>query len=353
MRSQQQSVFLRLFFALLVLASYTASAWGSVSLLMEEPFGTFGAFNPTGHAAVYLSGVCAERPTLLRLCRSGEQGVVISRYHHVKGYDWIAIPLVPYLYSVEKLSDKPESITPALEAELRDNYRREHFVELAPSRADGSAPSGEWIQLVGASYDRRIYAFQVATSMEQDLALIAKLNDRKNESHFNLFYRNCADFARSVLRTLYPEAIPRNTLADFGLTTPKHLARSLMKAGQKYPEMRYHTFQIPQVPGTTRRSHHVDGIAESLVRSKKYIVPLALVSPTTAATLLVAYVGAGRFSVPKGVPLLPELTPVPRPLLLDSNSIVIDTSSDETSASTLACSIERLQNSEENVSGAN
>ena len=60
----------------------------------------FGAFNPTGHAAVYLNHVCAETPTELRMCRTGEYGVVISRYHKIDGYDWIAIPLIPYLYAV-------------------------------------------------------------------------------------------------------------------------------------------------------------------------------------------------------------------------------------------------------------
>src|ERR1700751_3186072 len=58
-----------------------ASARASVALLMEEPYGDFGAFNPTGHAAVYLNHVCAETPTQLRMCRNGEDGVVIRRDH--------------------------------------------------------------------------------------------------------------------------------------------------------------------------------------------------------------------------------------------------------------------------------
>ena len=37
----------------------------SVALLMEEPYGGFGAINPTGHAAVYLNHICAEAPTAL------------------------------------------------------------------------------------------------------------------------------------------------------------------------------------------------------------------------------------------------------------------------------------------------
>src|SRR3984957_13558836 len=87
-----------------------AVAHASVTLLLEEPFGTFGGMNPTGHAAVYLSRVCADTPLSLRLCRDGEQGVVISRYHRVSGYDWIAIPLLPYLYAVDRPDQVPSAV---------------------------------------------------------------------------------------------------------------------------------------------------------------------------------------------------------------------------------------------------
>lgn len=79
------------------------SAGASVALLMEEPYGRFGAFNPTGHAAIYLDHVCAESLTQLRMCHDGEYGVVISRYHRVGGYDWVAVPLIPYLYAVNSV----------------------------------------------------------------------------------------------------------------------------------------------------------------------------------------------------------------------------------------------------------
>ena len=37
----------------------------------------------------------------------GESGIVLSRYDGVGGYDWLAIPLVPYLYAVERPEDVP------------------------------------------------------------------------------------------------------------------------------------------------------------------------------------------------------------------------------------------------------
>src|ERR1700691_4442463 len=107
-----------------VLMTGAGTAEASVTLLLEEPFGNFGAMTPTGHASIYLSRVCAASPTSLRRCREGEQGVVISRYHRVAGYDWIAIPVLPYLYAVDRPDEVPSSVSTADVAALRDRYRR-------------------------------------------------------------------------------------------------------------------------------------------------------------------------------------------------------------------------------------
>src|SRR5271156_2664294 len=118
--------------ALCALAIGGVSAHADAAVLMEEPYGDFGAFNPTGHAAIYLNHICAESPTQVRPCRPGEPGAVISRYHKIDGYDWLAIPLVPYLYAVERVEDVPATADAALEARLRDEYRRSHLEEYAP-----------------------------------------------------------------------------------------------------------------------------------------------------------------------------------------------------------------------------
>src|SRR5579872_4924951 len=109
-----------------------SSARADASLLLEEPFGAFGAINPTGHAAIWLDHVCAATPTQLRPCREGEAGVVLSRYHRIDGYDWLAMPLLAYLYAVDDASEIPDTATPKLELKLRDNYRREHLEDLIP-----------------------------------------------------------------------------------------------------------------------------------------------------------------------------------------------------------------------------
>jgi hypothetical protein len=281
----------------------TMRAHADAALLMEEPYGEFGAMNPTGHAAIYLNHVCAETPTRLRACQPGEPGAVISRYHKIDGYDWLAVPLVPYLYAVEQVKDVPSVADVVLEEQLRDAYRRNHLEEFAPDvlkgKKEGEAPKGEWTQLIGASYDRRIYGFQVQTTAEEDERFMAKFNDSPNISHFNLLFHNCADFSRTLLNVYYPHGVHRNFFVDLGITTPKQVARSLTNYAKEHPDLEFSTFMIPQVPGSIRRSHSIDGVLESVVKSKKYVVPLAVLNPELTAGFVVAYLTDGRFKPPK------------------------------------------------------
>ncbi len=161
---------------LVMFVSIAGQASAGVGLFLEEPFGMFGDMNPTGHAAIYLSRVCAASPTVLRYCEPGEPGVVISRYHRISSYDWIAIPLIPYLFAVDRREQVPLYATAEMVAGLRDDYRRSHLVEVAPDGKDGKTPDGEWIQLIGAAYDRKIYSFEIETTEEQDERFIEKFD---------------------------------------------------------------------------------------------------------------------------------------------------------------------------------
>lgn len=285
---------------LLAAVTFVNRARADAALLMEEPYSEFGRYNPTGHSAVYLNHVCAASPTRLRVCRPDEHGVVISRYHRIDGFDWIAVPLVPYLYAVDQVTDIPLTADAELESRLRDEYRRRHLLQIAPNVSEkwGDVPDGEWIQLVGASYDRRIYGFQIETTSKEDRHLIALFDRRRNIGHFNLFFRNCADFSRALLNEYYPHAVHRNFLVDLGMTTPKQDARSLTKYAKSHPELTFSTFVISQVPGTIPRSKPADGVIESLVKSKKYIAPLAILDPEAVAGMVTLYMIDGRFHPP-------------------------------------------------------
>jgi hypothetical protein len=300
---KMKTIRLMLTIALAFLAIRGMRAYADAALLMEEPYAQFGAFNPTGHSAVYLNHICAESPTRLRPCHPGEPGAVISRYHKIDGYDWLAIPLVPYLYAVERVEAVPTSADAALVASLRDRYRQNHLEMYAPDITSGKKadqpPAGEWTQLIGASYDRRIYGFEIQTTPEEDQQFMNRYNDNSNVGHFNLLFHNCADFSRTLLDVYYPHSIHRNFFVDVGITTPKQVARSLTKYAAHHPELTFSTFMIPQVPGSIPRSHPIDGVVESVVKSKKYVVPLALLTPEVTAGLVVAYLTDGRFKAPK------------------------------------------------------
>jgi hypothetical protein len=57
------------------------------------------------------------------------------------------------------------------------------------------------------------------------------------------------------------------------------------------------------VPGNIPRSHPVDGVAESLVKSKKYLLPMAFLVPEVTGGVVVAYMVDGRLKLPKGAPV--------------------------------------------------
>jgi hypothetical protein len=262
----------------------------SATLLLEEPYGKLGWFTATGHAAVYLSGVCAETPLELRPCREGEWGAVISRYNGVGGHDWMAIPLIPYLYAVERPDDIPLFADPKMVNFLRDQYRRKYLEVLAPDLAGDETPGGNWYQLVGSAYDRTSYAFQVATSPQRDREFIRAYNASQNRPRFRTVSSNCADFAKDVINFYYPKALHRSVVADLGITTPKQMAMTLAHYGEKHSEAELTRYVIPQVPGSPGRSTAVHGVVESFFRSKKYMVPSVVVSPIFAGCVAAVYV---------------------------------------------------------------
>ena len=128
-----------------------------------------------------------------------------------------------------------------------------------------------------------------------------------------------------VLDIYLPHAIHRNFLADAGVMTPKQVARDLVSFGKKNPSLNMSAFVIRQIPGSIPRSHPVDGVAESLVKSKKYLLPLIVLAPEVTGGVVVAYLVDGRLKLPKGTPIFeigdeettgaPEVPAEPREVL--------------------------------------
>ena len=282
-----------------VAALFCPCCRAEAALLLEQPYGFYGALNPTGHNAIYLQRVCTVTPVKLRRCRPGELGSVISRYEGIDGYDWVAMPLIPYLYSVEHADEVPEHVDHSEVREMRDRYRETHLHPLGLDRSGGSWVPDGWTQLVGAAYERRIYAFRFNTTPEQDDELIALLNSEKNHQRFHMLYRNCADFARTILNVYFPRKFHRSIFPDLGITTPKQMTDKLVRYARKHPSLQLKVFEIPQVPGYRRFSHANKNVAESFVTTA-YAIPITLISPYITGGLLVDYMVRGRYHlIPK------------------------------------------------------
>lgn len=294
----------RIAFALMAFALFCCTGGrAQAALLLEQPYGVYGDVNPTGHSAVYLERVCTVTPVRLRRCRPGELGSVIARYEGIDGYDWVAMPLIPYLYSVENAADVPLRVNRDQVRRMRERYREAHLHPLGLDKSGGSWVPDGWTQLVGVAYDRRIYALRFHSTPEQDDALIAQLNSEPNRTHFHMLTSNCADFARSILDIYFPHTFRRSFFPDVGITTPKQLADKLGRYARKHPDTELKVFEIPQVPGYRRNSHANKNVAESFVTTA-YAIPITLINPYITGGLFVDYMTQGRYQL---IPKHPEI----------------------------------------------
>ena len=281
---------------LAVLLSACPPGHAQAALLMEEPYGFFGALNPTGHVAVYFARICAETPIKLRRCAADEPGSVFTRYQGIAGYDWVAMPLIAYLYSVEDSSAVPVRADRKTVTRLREQYHEAHLLSLGKDLPEGGTFRRGWNQLVGVAYERRMYAFRFATTEEQDDALIAKMNSGANHSRYSLVFWNCADFSSAVLNFYFPRAFRRRPFPDAGITTPRQVTYELVRYARQHPETQLSVLAIPQVPGCRGRSAPNRSIAQSLI-IRGYFIPLAVFCPACAGGLLVDWLVWGRYSL--------------------------------------------------------
>jgi hypothetical protein len=266
-------------------------AHADVTLFVEAPINFLGHVSSTGHAALLVDNLCSDDHIHMRFCRVGESGAVISRYKGIDGYDWLAMPPGPYLFAVDSPDAIPDSVTRSEVDRLREEYRGSH-----PRSFIQDPPEDGWVQLLGASYRRHIVGIHVHTSQAQDDRLMQWLNGQPDRTHFNFFFSNCADFAREMLNVLFPGAIHRNLPFDFGMTTPKQLESGLYRYAMRHHELEFQLYELPQVPGNIPRSGHLYGVTESFVKSKTYLLPLAVFDPIGIGSIAVLGIADRRFA---------------------------------------------------------
>jgi hypothetical protein len=281
--------------------TFTAStAKADVGVLLNESLDTsFARISGSGHSAVYFSRICAETPVKLRLCRPDEQGSVMSNYTTLgedQPFEWNVIPLSVYLYGVEDPQNRPLFSSQKIKHALEERYRTNFLAGYCDSETCRKSSKAEWREMVGATLERSIYIFVVETSVEQDRALIEEFNAQPNKNHFNGVTQNCATFTRRVMNSYYPHSARADYLNDFGLITPKAIARSFDHYAERHPEAHLRVLHFAQLPGTIKRSSECRNATEQLYRSKKLLVPMVLFAPHELPFMAASYMLTGRFN---------------------------------------------------------
>jgi hypothetical protein len=287
--------------ALLLACVIVPRAYGDAGVILNESLDTSVArITGSGHSAIYLSRVCpADSPVKLRLCRPGEQGSVISNYTTLgedQPYEWNIVPLSVFLYGVEDPDNRPMIGSQKIKHLLEERYREKFLAGYCDSESCRTSGKAEWREMVGATISRSLYIFVVKTSVEQDEALIAEFNSAPNVNHFNGVTRNCADFTKRVMDFYFPGAAKSDYVNDFGMTSPKAIARSFTHFSLKHPKMDLSVLHFAQIPGTYKRSSEARAGTEQLYHSKKLVVPMAIFAPYELGVAAGSYMLTGRFN---------------------------------------------------------
>jgi len=284
----------------LALFAFPRQVRADVGIVLNESLDTSMArITGSGHSAVYLSRVCPETPVKLRLCRPDEEGSVISNYTTLgedRPFEWNAVPLSIYLYGVEDPRNRPLFGSAKVKRALEERYRLLYLTGYCESKTCQTSNKAEWREMVAATISRSIYIFVVKTTVEQDEQFIAEFNAAPNQNHFNGVTRNCATFTRSVMNTYFPHSTKPDYINDFGMTSPKAIARSFTRYALKHPETDFHVLHFAQVPGTYKRSSECRDGTEQLYHSKKLLVPMLIFADHELPVFAGSYLLTGRFN---------------------------------------------------------
>jgi len=275
-------------------------SYGDVGVVLNESMdSSVDKITGTGHSAVYFSRICADTPVKLRLCRPEENGSVMSNYINIgedQDPEWNVVPLNIYLYGVEDERNRPVFGSFKIKRVLEERYRTKYLEPYCQGLPCKTSYKSEWREMVGATFVRSLHIFVVDTTLEQDLKLIAEFNALPNKNHFNGFTRNCADFTSHVINSYFPNATHRDYLNDFGMTSPKAVARTFARYAERHPEVHFRVLHFAQLPGPIKRSRECRAGTEQLYRSKKLLVPMLVLGSHELPVVAASYLLTGRFN---------------------------------------------------------
>src|SRR5215467_9859723 len=300
-------------FAFLLLEVAIPRASADVGVILNESLDEdFDRISSTGHSAIYFSRICPDSPVKLRLCRPGELGSIMSNYVNIgedESYEWNIVPLNIYLYGVEDPRNRPLFASYKLKHLLEERYRRNYLSDYCTTESCMTSTKSEWREMVAATMFRGVYIFTVSTTAEQDQRLIADFNNSVNKNHFNGVTRNCADFTKHIINSYFPRSARADYLNDFGMTSPKAVARTFSHYGLHHPEADFRVMHFAQIPGVTKRSRIVRSGTEQLFHSGKLLVPMALISYYAVPVVATSYFTTAHFNAQKEFERHPDSQP--------------------------------------------
>jgi hypothetical protein len=287
------------FTALFAFTAFQDSVGADIEILVLEKEGKGGQFFGAGHAAIHFERICNDNsPVKMRLCQPGERGSVFHRYLRLssENYDWLVVPYDNYLYGTDRADQAPLFATKSMNNEiLRYNYNRHLRSGIQPAK-DGNPPEGLWHHSFAQVNLRSIYSFRIQTTLEEDLQLMEAINAVPNKSRFNMFWRNCADMPRALLKIIFPD-MTRN-FNGLGMMTPKGLAMEVVKRAQFHPEETFLISKFSQIPGTFGRSTENLFPLENAYKNKVYAIPTLLFAPNFMLAAAFYHTFVAPFSIP-------------------------------------------------------
>jgi hypothetical protein len=99
-----------------------------------------------------------------------------------------------------------------------------------------------------------------------------------------------------VINSYFPHATSPDYINDFGMTSPKAIARSFTRYALRHPETHFRVLHFAQLPGTLKRSSEVRDGTEQLYHSKKLLVPMLLFAEHALPVVAASYLVTGRFN---------------------------------------------------------
>ena len=211
-------------------------------------------------------------------------------------FEWNVVPLNIYLYGVENAHFRPIVGTQPIKRVLEERYREQYLGDLCVSESCRTSNKAEWREMVGRDLARSMYVFVVQTTVEQDLRLIELFNSLPNENHFNGMTRNCADFTRRVINAYFPGATGPDYINDFGMTSPKAIARSFSRYAKRHPEAHYRVFALHPDSRHHQKEHRGESRHGAAISLQELLVPMLVFADHVLPFVAASYLLTGRFN---------------------------------------------------------